>query len=814
MEKPLSSMFSFYIAVFSLLLSPIAAQTKSSITIGESLTATKNSKSWVSPLGDFAFGFHLYSNTSNLFLLAIWYAKIPETVVWYANGGNPIAEKSTVTLTADVGLVLNDPKGIHLWNTSSEWNGTFVVSRGLMDDSGNFILRSKDDKSVWQSFDHPTDTLLPSQTMTKGGVLDSRLSESNYTKGRFQLRLQYDGNMVLNTWDVPSGFQYPPYYATGTYESPNQGFQLRYNESGHMYLLAKNGTVLNDLIPADKIALPGDSYLRATLNFYGVFTWYFHPKTFTKNNDVGWSKIYSIPDNMNICDRSVKDGESGVCGFNNICTYDDNNNMPRCQCPSHYSLLNPDDEYGHCKPDFELEYCDEEQSSAQKGGYELIPLQSTDWPFDDYQQHAGYSERDCKSSCLEDCFCAAVIFNSANVGGSDPSCYKKKLPLSNGKQDNSVSRTAWLKVRNGTNSTDQLISIVKNKVNPEIVVILGGSVFFNFCLLTALVLGIFFIYNKKGNIKLKNVEDYNNVLCFSYKALEEATNGFSEELGRGAFGVVYKGQITAGNFSNHVAVKKLNLVTEDIDKEFRTEMNVIGKTHHKNLVHLVGFCKEEDQRLLVYEYMSNGTLADYLFGDSRPHWSERVQISLGIAGGLQYLHEECSTQIIHCDIKPQNILLDEYQNARIGDFGLAKLLVLNQTHTNTAIRGTKGYVAPEWFRNKPVTVKVDVYSFGVILLEIICCRKNVCMELLEEEGAILTDWVFDCYQTNSLESLVKEDEEALDDMLRLKRFVMVGLWCIQEDPSLRPKMRMVVQMLEGLADVPVPPCPSFAVSKT
>lgn len=179
------------------------------------------------------------------------------------------------------------------------------------------------------------------------------------------------------------------------------------------------------------------------------------------------------------------------------------------------------------------------------------------------------------------------------------------------------------------------------------------------------------------------------------------------------------------------------------------------------------------------------------------------------------MHEECSTQIIHCDIKPQNILLDEYQNARIGDFGLAKLLVLNQTHTNTAIRGTKGYVAPEWFRNKPVTVKVDVYSFGIILLEIICCRKNVCMEILEEEGAIiLTDWVFDCYQTNSLESLVEEDEEALDDMLRLKRFVMVGLWCIQEDPSLRPKMRMVAQMLEGLADVPVPLCPSFAVSKT
>ena len=164
---------------------------------------------------------------------------------------------------------------------------------------------------------------------------------------------------------------------------------------------------------------------------------------------------------------------------------------------------------------------------------------------------------------------------------------------------------------------------------------------------------------------------------------------------------------------------------QDNEKEFKAEVNVIGQTHHKNLVRLIGYCDEKQHRLLVYEFMQNGTLASFLFDGLKPSWHQRTQIAFGIARGLFYLHEGCSTHIIHCDIKPQNVLLDEYYNARISDFGLAKLLVINQSQTKTAIRGTKGYVAPDWFRSAPISVKVDVYSFGVLLLEIVCCRKNV-----------------------------------------------------------------------------------------
>ena len=249
-------------------------------------------------------------------------------------------------------------------------------------------------------------------------------------------------------------------------------------------------------------------------------------------------------------------------------------------------------------------------------------------------------------------------------------------------------------------------------------------------------------------------------------------------------------------------------MVQDGEKEFRAEVNVIAHTHHKNLVRLLGFCDDRENRLLVYKYMSNGTLARFLFGDTKPSWSQRSRIAFGIARGLSYLHEECTTQIIHCDIKPQNVLLDEYYNARISDFGLSKLLKVDQSRTHTAIRGTKGYVAPEWFRNTPVTVNVDVYSFGVLLLEIVSCRKSFdCLNGGGGERDILIDWVWDCFQEGKLEALVENDIEALNDMKILERFVKVGIWCIQEDTFLRPSMRKVSQMLEGVVEVTPPPCP-------
>ncbi|KAL3502928.1 hypothetical protein ACH5RR_037377 [Cinchona calisaya] len=339
-------------------------------------------------------------------------------------------------------------------------------------------------------------------------------------------------------------------------------------------------------------------------------------------------------------------------------------------------------------------------------------------------------------------------------------------------------------------------------------VFLGGSLFLN---LLFIGVGFQVIYQKRrSKFHLKNDVVEKNLCCFSYKELAEATNDFKEELGRGSFGIVYKGYIKMNSRNKIVAVKKLDRVTQDSEKEFLAEVNTIGQTNHKYLVRLLGLCYENQHRLLVYEYMPNGTLASFLFCNPRPSWDVRTSIAIGIARGLVYLHEECTSQIIHCDIKPQNILLDDYFSARISDFGLAKLLLINQSQTLTNIRGTKGYVAPEWFRNSQITAKVDVYSFGVLLLEIISCRRSVMdVEIGDGGKAILTDWVWDCFEQERLDCLVENDLDALEDKMKLVRFVMIGIWCIQEDPSLRPTMRKVSHVLEGIVDVMVPPCPSL-----
>uniref|UniRef100_A0A2N9EW15 non-specific serine/threonine protein kinase n=1 Tax=Fagus sylvatica TaxID=28930 RepID=A0A2N9EW15_FAGSY len=283
---------------------------------------------------------------------------------------------------------------------------------------------------------------------------------------------------------------------------------------------------------------------------------------------------------------------------------------------------------------------------------------------------------------------------------------------------------------------------------------------------------------------------------FTYAELERMTDNFKEELGRGAFGIVYKGAI--GNGTKFVAVKKLEKLLADPKREFHTEMKVIGRTHHKNLIRLLGYCHDGLNRHLVYEYMSNGSLAEILFTPkNKPCWDERIEIACNVAKGILYLHEDCVPQIIHCDIKPQNILMDENMCAKISDFGLAKLLKPDQTKTLTGIRGTRGYVAPEWHRKVPhVTVKVDVYSFGIVLLEIICCRKSVDSNLPEKE-AILEEWTFDCFEHAELSKLVNDEEV---DNSQLERMVKVALWCILDDPSLRPSMKKVLLMLLELWD--------------
>jgi hypothetical protein len=637
--------------------------------------------------------------------------------------------------------------------------------------------------------------------MKKGSKLVAHYSEGNFSNGRFQFRLQMGGNLSLETIAFPLDSPNSDYWLSGT---EGNGFQVVFNQSGSIYLTDINGSILQNI--TSSAGSTQDFYQRAVMEYDGVFIQYVYPKNSTNTSNIAgrwpmaWSSSTLMPPNVCLL---AEDMGSGACGFNSYCKLRDNR-RPECLCPRGYSFIDPDDVMKGCKQDFQPQSCDE--ANPETDQFELIEMPNVNWPKFDYAHFQGQTEDWCRKACLDDCFCSVVIFGSGH-------CWKKKNPLSNGmpEQNPSIGTKALIKIRkNSTLQCSRPGADSKNKVRSTLIIIvsvlLSSSVFLNLLFL----FGFRFKFWKPNVLQLYPVIPGMNLRSFTYEELREATSGFKEELGSGAFATVYKGVLQSED-RYLVAVKRLNNRVREGDLEFKAEVSAIGRTNHRNLVQLLGFCNEGQHRLLVYEFMSNGSLASFLFGDSLPNWYQRIQIALGTARGLSYLHEECSSQIIHCDIKPQNILLDDSFTARISDFGLAKLLKLDQTRTTTGIRGTKGYVAPEWFRSMPVTIKVDVYSFGILLLELICCRKN--FDAKEQEDLmILADWAYDCFKDMKLELLVANDEEAIHDMKRVEKYVMIAIWCIQEDPSLRPTMKKVVQMMEGAVEVSVPPGPSSFIS--
>ncbi|GLU19434.1 hypothetical protein SLE2022_356860 [Rubroshorea leprosula] len=805
-----SSPYSLYLILLFLPPVYVVAQAYQNITLGSSLTAELNiNSSWKSPSGDFAFGFQQIR--AGEFLLAIWFDKIPQkTIIWSANGAKLVQEGSKIQLTTDGQFSLSDTRGEEVW--AAKLTGSGVVSYAAMLDTGNFVLSNQDSSIfLWESFNLPTDTIVPTQIMIKRSVLFSRYAEMNYSRGKFTFQMQGDGNLVLYDTSFPLDSVPTPYWASDTV---NLGFQFVFNQSGYIYLADQNGSIIY-YMTSNGASSSRDYYQRAILEYDGVFRHYVYPKIndATARSPTNWSVRSFEP--KNICLTRGESQGSGRCGFNSYCSLGDDQ-RPRCDCPAGYSFFDPDDKMRGCKQDLISQDCNGNQDADN---FELREMPNTDWPGTDYGYFKGVTEDWCRQSCLTDCFCPLAVFK-------DGECAIKKFPLSNGRMDPSLGGKTLIKIRKDNStykspdkgsregsidgSSTEGSTLCSNKdrstLIPTLTMLLGSSSFLNLVLFIATLwlVSRLCYWKRRMQVQSSRANQGTSLRSFTYKELEEATNKFKEELGKGACSTVYRGVLDIGN-KDMVAIKKLDKMMTESELEFQAEISAISKTNHKNLVQLLGFCNEGQHRLLVYEYMSNGSLASYLFGNLRPSWYQRAQIAFGTARGLVYLHEECSKQIIHCDIKPQNILLDDSLTARISDFGLAKLLKTGQTRTVTAIRGTKGYVAPEWFKNKPVTIKVDVYSFGILLLELICCRRSFEQDLEDENQMILADWAYDCYEEGRLYLLVQEDEEAIQDIKRVERFVMIAIWCIQDDPSLRPTMKRVSQMLEGAVEVPRPP---------
>ncbi|KAH6813508.1 BRI1-associated receptor kinase [Perilla frutescens var. frutescens] len=289
---------------------------------------------------------------------------------------------------------------------------------------------------------------------------------------------------------------------------------------------------------------------------------------------------------------------------------------------------------------------------------------------------------------------------------------------------------------------------------------------------------------------------------FSLRELQVATDNFSNKniLGRGGFGKVYKGRLADGSL---VAVKRLKEErTQGGELQFQTEVEMISMAVHRNLLRLRGFCMTTTERLLVYPYMANGSVASCLRerSESQPplDWPTRRLISLGAARGLAYLHDHCDPKIIHRDVKAANILLDEEFEAVVGDFGLAKLMDYKDTHVTTAVRGTIGHIAPEYLSTGKSSEKTDVFGYGVMLLELITGQRAFDLaRLANDDDVMLLDWVKGLLKDRKLETLVDKDIEGQYIDEEVEALIQVALLCTQSSPMERPKMSEVVRMLEG-----------------
>ncbi|XP_034586484.1 protein NSP-INTERACTING KINASE 3 [Setaria viridis] len=304
------------------------------------------------------------------------------------------------------------------------------------------------------------------------------------------------------------------------------------------------------------------------------------------------------------------------------------------------------------------------------------------------------------------------------------------------------------------------------------------------------------------NLNFQNYKEVSlgHLKHYKFKEMRNATNNFSPRniLGEGGYGIVYKGDLPDGT---PVAVKRLKNHDSVVgDDQFHTEVEVISLAVHRNLLHLIGFCIANNERLLVYPYMPNGTVASKLKecvnGEPTLDWPRRMRIALGASRGLLYLHEQCDPKIIHRDIKASNVLLDEYLEAIVADFGLAKLVDHGISHVVTTVRGTVGRIPPEYFMSGHASEKTDVFCFGLLLIELVTGRETLELRQNEYQKGGILEWARDLLEQNQLSSFADKKLRNSYDSVELVKMIQIALLCTMYSPKHRPRMSEVVTMLE------------------
>ncbi|KAL3364172.1 hypothetical protein AABB24_013099, partial [Solanum stoloniferum] len=711
----------------------------------------------------FLFGFSCNDDATECFLgvSLVFYNNstiLIKQLVWSANRDHPVKANATLELGQDGNLVLADSDGTLVWSTNT--TGKSVSGLNLTD-TGNLILFDTNNHTIWQSFDHPTDCLLTGQSLVSGQKLIASVSASNQSQGSLALTIR-NGNWATYIDSDPPQFYYSSPYPNTRYFSFN---------GRTLTVLPDNDTSVQ--------------YMK--LKPDGHFWVYQYANDWAAENDV----LY--PDLENC-------GYPMACGRYGICT-----NAGQCTCPAEGNFFKPSNDR---KPDLgctELTSisCDSQQHHS------LLELKNTAY-FAFNINHALHSSKywvdgkkfeDCKRACLSNCSCKAVVFRYEQDGSRRGRCLLLNEVFSLVDKKDEID-TIFLKVQNSSMSEINHSPVISPKQKKKsFKVIIGSTLAALFGIILALSACPLLYRRSIGSSKDVDFLDLEPILPgiltrFSYNELKIITQDFNRKLGKGGFGSVYEGTLSSGT---KIAVKHLDGVGQ-VKESFLTEVKTVGGIHHINLVKLIGYCAEKNHRLLIYEYMVNGSLDRWITQENGLTWHTRKMIISDIAKGLAYLHEDCSHKIIHLDIKPQNILLDQNFNAKISDFGLSKLIEKDKSKVVTRMRGTPGYIAPEWL-SSIITEKVDVYAFGIVLLEILCGRKNLDWSQTDEEDVHLLTVFTRKAEQEQLTDMVDRNEDMQLHREAVTEMMSLAAWCLQGDFSKRPSMSLVVKALEGLVTV-------------
>ncbi|PON48735.1 S-receptor-like serine/threonine-protein kinase [Parasponia andersonii] len=732
------------------------------------------------------------------------------TVVWSANRDKPMSQSSRLSLTVGGLRVIDEPNHV-IWSTPT-FNSKVAALQLL--ETGNLVLVDDQNVRLWQSFDYPTNTIVVGQPLGVGKSLVGTRTGDDLSSGEYRLTVT-DGDAMLQWkgityWKLSRDIR--------AYKDSNSAFSFMEMNATGLFMLAGNGSTVafNVELGSSKdfriVKMGGDGRLSIS--------------SFIRGNLV---EEFSAPSQQ--CQLPLVCGRLGLCSSGGGGA---TGSVPgNCGCPpSFYSKVHPagsdcvpTDESLSLPPPCKTNGASNSPVSYVKlgSGMDYFANGFTD------PLKRGVSLSVCQDLCFQNCSCMA-IFHELSSG----SCYLIENELGS----IMMSSSATQKDRLGYIKTLVAPSVGNDEKRgfPKaglVVLLSSGSVL----ILAVVLVATLWLRRKRkfGPTKVPKLERWNSSssaeievisipglpVRFAYGELVAATENFKTQIGSGGFGTVYKGTLPDKAV---VAVKKITSLGVRGKKEFFTEVSIIANIHHVNLVRLKGFCVYGSKRFLVFEFMNRGSLDRVLFGNGPVlEWQERFEIALGTARGLAYLHNGCDHKIIHCDVKPENILLHDNSQVKISDFGLSKLLGPEQSSLFTTMRGTRGYLAPEWLTSSSISDKADVYSYGMVLLEIVRGRKNNSLQTwchiaqmdnsngggsstsssstrsssVERQVVYFPLLALEMHEQRRYLELADPSLEGRVSGEEVEKLIKIGLCCVQEDPALRPSMVNVVGMLEG-----------------